>query len=418
VRRGPAVAAVALAVLLVPQPAPPQTPGPTPNGGSAGIQRLLDRRAVAMLAGDEAAFLSTIDGDGDFVARQRLLFRGFQQLGLAGYSLEAATHTFPELTAAREVARYGAAAEPTVLHVEERYVIDGYDEQPALEDLFLTFVRRPGGWRIASDTDLDDVGLLSGRKLWELGPVVTSVSDHFLYVSHPALAERAGDVLAGAERALARVVDGWPLSWPQRVVIFAPSDTAELGRIIQATFDLDAFVAFAYSGVDRGVDYDLVGHRIILNWPRYSAYPESVRESILAHELTHVATRELTGPEIPVFVDEGIADWVAGDDSTFLVESLVAGGSFDSRLPDDYEFVTGDSEAIGAAYQESRVAIEYAEERYGAAAVADLYRILGGVRVAPGTWRYHADLAMHRAFGTGLVRFERGWASWVRATYG
>lgn len=410
---------VALLGSGVPGGLPAAGQAPTADTGvPAGIQRLLAHRAEAMRSGDLEAFLSTSDlSDSGFARRQRLLFAGFRRLGLEEYRLEATTATFPELTTPREVVRYGPSAEPRIFHVEERYRIRGYDQQPALEDLFLTFVWGPGGWRVASDTDLEDAGLLSGRKLWELGPIVTRDSEHFRYVSHPDLAGSADAVLGAAERALATVLRTWPLPWAPRVLILAPSRTPELARIIQATFDLDAFVAFAASGVDRALDWELTGHRIVLNWPNFSRHPASVREGILAHELSHIATRELAGPQIPVFLDEGVAEWVAGDASTAILAERVQEATFDGRLPEDHEFVTGESTDIAGAYQESFSAVRYAVERHGASALAEWYRLLGEVRLAPGTWRFHADRTLRRAVGTGLEPFERAWAAWVEREY-
>jgi hypothetical protein len=378
------------------------------------IQDLLDRRAEAVLAGDRGAFLDTVDrGDGVFAERQRRLFEGFQQLDVTSYDLEVTTRYWPELTTSAERDHYGIAAEPHVFHVEERYRLRGYDPQPALEDLYLTFVRRDGGWVIASDSDLDDLTLYSSRKLWENGPVATVASDHFLYVSHPELGFAADDILDLSERALARVEDRWPLDWPGRVVILAPSSTPELRRIIQATFDLDVFVAFAYSGVDRARGWDLVGHRIILNWPTFSSFGEEIRESILTHELLHIATREYTGPAVETWVEEGIAEWVSGDTDAFYLEQDLAAGTFDRELPRDYEFVTGDDDEILQSYEESSAGARYAVQRFGIDEVADFYRLAGRARVAAGTPRYQVDRAMRSAWGLGFNPFQDRWASWV-----
>jgi hypothetical protein len=378
------------------------------------IQGLLERRAQAMLAGDRDGYLATVDpADAGFVERQRRLFDGFQRLGLASYELTLTDRYWPELTAAREVARYGPNVQPHVLHVEERYRVEGYDRQPALEDLFLTFIRRGEGWRVASDTDLDDLTMYSGRKLWELGPILTRESEHFAYISHPDLSGAGGRILEAAERALARVDDRWPLDWSRRVPILAPSTTEELRRIIQATFDLDVFVAFAYSGIDRARGWDLVGHRIILNWPNFSAYSDATQEEILTHELLHIATRELVGPATPGFVDEGIAEWVSGDDDDFNLGERIREGTFDQELPRDFEFITGSSEDILTAYEESSSSTRFAVGRFGIGSVADFYRLLGQPRVAPGTSRYHVGRAMRAVFGLSYAAFENRWADWV-----
>jgi hypothetical protein len=383
----------------------------------AELQALLDRRAQAMQAGDRAAFLATVDpGDAAFVERQELLFDGFQRLELASYDLELTTRYWPELTSSVERDRYGTESDPRVFHVEERYRLEGYDPQPALDDLYLTFVRRGEGWVVASDTDLDDLTLYTGRKLWENGPIVTRKSDHFLYISHPDVASAAGPILDLAERALARVEERWPLDWHGRVPILSPSSTEELRRIIQATFDLDVFVAFAYSGLDRARGWDLVGHRIILNWPNFSRYGEETQESILAHELLHIATREYNGPAVATWVDEGIAEWVSGDVDDFYLEEDLAQGTFDGELPRDFEFITGANDEILQAYEESSTGARYAVDRFGLQEVVEFYRLVGRPRVAIGTSRYHVGRAMRAAWGMSLSTFEDRWARWVETS--
>ncbi len=382
-----------------------------------GITDLLERRAEAMVEGDRDEFVATVDpADAGFVLRQQRLFDGFQRLGLASYDLNLTDQFWPELTTPREVARYGATADPHVLHVEERYRLEGYDRRPALEDLFLTFVRRGDEWQVVSDTDLDDLTLYSGRKLWELGPIVTRESEHFLYVSHPDQADAAERILEASERALDRVVDLWPLEWPERVPILAPSTTEELRRIIQATFDLDVFVAFASSGVDRARGWDLVGHRVILNWPNFSRFPDEVQEEVLTHELLHIATRGYVGPATPAFVDEGIAEWASEDEDTFYLGQRVEDGTFDQALPRDFEFITGSAEDILTVYEESSAWARFSVDRFGASEVAEFYRLLGGQRVAPGTSGYHADRAMRAVFGLSYPAFEERWADWVERT--
>lgn len=380
------------------------------------IAALLDARARAMREGDRAAWMAPVARDDPaFVRRQGFLFDGFQELGLADFRLDLGT-TWPELTGERERRAYRDQVK--VLHVEERSRIKGYDRQPSLEDQYLTFVRRGGRWLLASDSDLGDLGIMSGRRLWENGPIATRRSEHFLFVSHPGLASSADPVLEAAERALRRVERAWPLPWRRKVMILAPSSTGELERMIQATFDLDVFVAFAASGVDRTTDWDLVGHRIMLNRETFEGRSDASNEEILTHELLHIATREDAGPMTPIFVEEGVAEWVTGGSSTSLLASQVQAGDFDRRLPFDHEFTVGSGTEIVAAYQESTAAITFAAQEYGGRSVAAFYRTLGEPRRVAGTWRYHADRAMREAFGVGYRRFEKAWAGWVQEELG
>jgi hypothetical protein len=403
-------------VVLVAATAVPMAPARAQDT-VAELQAVLDRRAEAMLDGDREAFMDTVDpADAAFILRQERLFDGFQRLGLASYRLDLTTRLWPELTTSREVSRYGPNFEPHVFHVEERYQLDGYDPQPVLEDLFLTFIRRDDEWRVVSDTDLDDLTLYSSRKLWEFGPIITRESEHFLYVSQRDLSGAADRILEACERALARVRERWPLRWPERVPVFAPSTTEELRRIIQATFDLDVFVAFAYSGLDRAEGWDLVGHRVILNWPNFSRYSDETQEDILTHELLHIATREYNGPAVSAWVDEAVAEWVSGDVDTFNLVQRVEDGTFDQELPRDFEFITGTDSNILTSYEESSAAARFAVQRFGVDALAQFYRRVGRPRVAAGTSRYHVGAAMRAAWGISFTAFEDRWADWVEQT--
>lgn len=378
------------------------------------IQALLDTRAQALRNGDLSGFLATVDSEHpEFVIRQRLLFRGFQRLRTDDYELSLG-NIVEELTTGREVKEYGAEASPTVFHVEERYRIGGFDRRATVADLFLTFVRRDDGWRIVADDDLEDVSLLSERPMWSFGPIVTQRSPHFLFVSHPELAASASSVLAAAEQALDVVDSRWPLPWRRRVVVFAPSTTEELATVIQATFDLSAFVAFAIASTDLRDGWHLVGPRIVVHWQNFARHSQASRVSILTHELTHIAARQLAGPFTPIFVDEGIAEWVRGLASLGALPSLVHAGAFDRTLPQDFEFYTGSLSEITTIYDEAYSSVRYAVERFGFDAVAEFYRRLGRARLAPGTWRYHVDRAMRSALGTSFPAFERRWADWVQ----
>ncbi|MGH2739152.1 MAG: hypothetical protein ACRDH6_01500 [Actinomycetota bacterium] len=378
------------------------------------IQALLDTRTQAMRDGDLAGFLATIDPDQpQFVIRQRLLFQGFQRLGLSEYELSIG-NVVEELTTNREVKEYGAEAAPAVYHVEERYQIAGFDPRPTVADLFLTFVRTGDGWRIAADDDLEDAALLSERPLWSFGPIVTKRSRHFLFVSHPDLATAADSVLSAAEQALELADARWPLPWRRRVVVFAPSTSEELISVIQAAFDPSAFVAFAVASTDRSDGWRLVGPRIVVHWPNFAGHSQASRISILTHELAHIAARQLAGPFTPTFVDEGVAEWVRGVRSLGALPALVHVGAFDRQLPQDFEFYIGSLTEITTIYDEASSAIGYAVDRFGIDAVADFYRRLGRARLAPGTWRYHVDRAMRSVLGISFSVFERQWASWIQ----
>lgn len=388
--------------------------GAQPEGARAAIQDLLDRRVGALIAGDREAFLATIADDSPgFRKRQDALFDGFTSIDVAEYSLRADWERYGDLARPADQRRYdGRVMLPLT---EERYRIRGFDRTAAVEDMFFTFVQRDGRWLIANDSDLDALGLYSGRHPWDFGPVSTTPAGNFLLIEadREACAPSPPGLTDIAQRALGRVETYWTPSWRKKVVLVVPCNGRELQRMLQATFDPSKFVAFAYSSLDLEGGYHYTGHRIIVNPPVFNGRGADEALTILAHELLHVASREVSGPFVPLLVDEGVADLVgyagAGGALDFLT-SVVAAGSFDGRLPDDFAFSIGSGSEIFLSYQEAHSAMSFVAERWGPQAVIDLYVELGARKYLPGLARWHLDDALRATIGIGLNAFESAWA--------
>jgi hypothetical protein len=387
-----------------------------------GIGRMLAIRSAAVMSGDRRAFMETVaSGSRAFARRQQRFFETMQTLPLASYHLTANWVRYGDLARPSDRARYGAAVNVTLPVTEERYAIRGFDGPPIEEDLFLTFLERDGRWLVASDTDLDDLGLESTRHLWDFGPVVATRSPHFLLLRHscslsPGCARLPSDILAIAERALRRVDSYWPEPWRHKVVILVPTTTPELHRMLQATFDVNKFVAFAYASEDLEHGLRFVGRRIIMNWKTIANRTSDSLLTILAHELTHVATRSIAGPEIPNFIEEGLAEYVgynADPSSLSYLDSVVATGGFDGKLPLDFEFITGSARDIYLSYQKGESAVRFFIARWGMRRFVRFYRQLGGQRVVAGTGRFRLDEALRETIGIGITQFQKRWASSV-----
>jgi hypothetical protein len=120
------------------------------RGSEGGIQELLDRRAAAVMAGDFDAFMATVaDDSGAFVRRQRRLFERMTGVPLASYRLEARPDRFGDLATASVEKSYPEADAVSIPVTEERYRLEGFDTEEAIEDMFFTFVERDGEWLIA-----------------------------------------------------------------------------------------------------------------------------------------------------------------------------------------------------------------------------------------------------------------------------
>lgn len=400
------IVALALAVSL---PAPAQV-----RSRSSEIQRLLDERAAAVIRGDGDAFLATVDPASEgFRTSQRDWFERIRAVPLDDYSLRLDLDDAPEFTRKRDSERHSSPV--IVALVEERFRIRGFDDRPALSNSFYTFVEKQGRWVIASDSDLEDVGLFSSRQPWDFGPIQIRDSEHFMIVTHPQESALAQQLLSLAEGALPAVGRAWKLPWNKKVVIFVPSSQKELERLLDATFDVGNFVAVAVSSVDIDEGWFPVT-RVMVNPQTFLKRTPEVQRTILVHELLHVATRRASGPFLTSAVEEGLAQLAEFETPPSMeqVNVSVRRAGFDGRLPDDTDFFTGGGASIRRSYLEALSAMAYAAMQYGVDKINAFYTSFGSARIEAGTSIYHLDRALRETLGVSLADFESEWAKSVR----
>jgi hypothetical protein len=384
------------------------------------IDALLERRAAAVIRGDKHAFMSTVAGlSPTFRRRQSTLFNRMALIPLESYELSVAWERFGDLATPRDRNAYPGADAVIIPVTEERYRVAGFDRRDALEDLFYTYVKMDGAWLIAEDTDTDDLTLYSARHPWDLSSIRVANRGHFLLLTPKCrAASRCGraprNALRLAEAALRRVDRYWRPPWPHHMPLIVPRTARDLKRLLQLTFDVGNFVAFAYATVDPSQGFRFAGHRVFLNPDAFVGRPSDSTLDILAHEIVHIATRKVSGPFVPAFVEEGIAEYVRHEGAAAgleFLESEAASGDFDGRLPEDYQFSVGPGTDIFRSYQKSYSAVRFFIRRWGLRSFTRFYRLLGRQRIGPGTGEYHVDRALRLTIGLDLDEFERAWAS-------
>jgi hypothetical protein len=387
------------------------------------VRELLARRSSAVVSGDERAFVATMADAPDEFRKGRLTwFRRMRALPIGVYKLDFTEEEYGELTRAGDIRRH-PGREVHVVQVKERLGFRGYDATPSAEDAFLTVVKGPRGWSVVADDDVQSLALQTQRHLWDFGPVSKLEGGGVMVVFHPSERTAAARLLKVTQTARARVKRDWPLPWRQdRIVLMIPRTVDELARILQTTFDLSTFVAFAAVSVDRSGGYRLSGARIFLHWPNFRRQSATNQLVILQHELTHKASFEVSGPDIQAFMDEGIAQYYGERGYPHPTTELRAGvraGRFDRHLPDDYRFTTGPPSDIYLSYEKADHFTTWLGTRFGRASGARLYRAVGTeTPIAPGTWRYHLDRACRALLHVPFVTLERDWSRAVSKEFG
>ncbi len=372
----------------------------------AAVQAVLDAQVTAVRTGNRAAFLSTIDPKAPQSLRhaQARRFDGLRGAPLEHFALRARIDQSGDLGPA--VAGKYAGVRVFLPQTQQATRLRGYDDRDARDDLWLTFVEREGRWYVASDDDVADVGLDSARAFWDLGPVRYHETAHFLVLSRPEQAKRADALAAVAEEAVGALDKQWAAPWSHRVPLIVPGSTKELEVMLQSTVDLDKFVAFASYGFDVDAGYAGTAARIYVNDRNLSRYSKAEQVQTLVHELNHVAASGLAGPATPLWVHEGIAEWVSRPGASTRRPSGVG-----PHFPRDHEYVSGAQGAIVRAYASGRTAITAMVGIAGPGAPAAFMTELGRDRIAAGTQDYLFGLALTRATRLGVPDLERAWAS-------
>jgi hypothetical protein len=413
-----AVAAVAAVLVLRPDARVGQPPraiaqrpaAKVPPDPRVEVPRLLASRARAVLDGDRAAFLATVDPrKAAYYREQATLFARMRTVPFSSFSYRV--RDWRDHAGPRATRRY--APDPVYLpEVEARYRFEGQDASPVLARVFYTFVLTRAGWRIGGQGDARS----SGRddvEIWDAGPVRTLRGPRTLIVHHPGEEALAGRLLRAAERAYGQVAAAWTGRWERKAVILVPRDEAEAERLVGAR-DLSQVAAVASSSVESGAAERVLGNRIVVNSSNVVRYDDLNLQILITHEMTHVATRTL-GDGVPLLLVEGFADWAALDGLGYplavtrpALAGRVRAGGFDGVLPGDREFRGGDA---SVAYDEGSAFCLWVAETYGEQRLRALYTAFAGSSPPSPA---ELDRGFARVLGTNRRVAERRWAAWVR----
>lgn len=349
--------------------------------------------------------MATVDPRASAMFReaQRRQMQGFSSVPLSLYRLELHTDDSGDLAGAL-ADRYPGTSRRFLPETRQRWRLEGIDDRDALDRLWLSYVERDGRWYVAGDSDVADLGLATPLGLWDGGPVVVQRTARVAVLSHPAEAARAKALADLTEQAVDRVGD-W--RWPGRIVVILPSSPEELASIIRATLDVEKFVAFVSYDTESEPAFTVSAPRMLVQDRNLSKYSQGYQVETLVHELVHAAAAPVSGPNIPSWVHEGVADWIATGQSAGVRRPS---GS-DGVLPRDDEFTTGSRDSIFTAYGESRSVVSYLARRTGAGTPIAFFRTLGSLRDEPGSETHLTDRALRAATaGLDLARLEASWA--------
>ena len=364
---------------------PPPTAGPAPSPTSEGpaaagsdvdraIQRVLDRRARAVLAGDRRAFLQSV-APGPGKAAQLAWFDRVSGLPLAHASFELGL----EDVSVEDPRRYDA-------EVEEQLQLDGFDAEPVPTVHDFVFRESRGRWRVASD-HFDRSQITEAP--WDIPGTSVGFGDGVAVVTDRKASPRRAELVAATEDAVRHVREHVPRGLDS-VVVLAFSDTAAFAAEGLDTREIDLIGGLAFPV--RGPDQQVTGSRVLVA-PSMLDRPALDIRVLLRHELTHVALRKLEGP---VWMTEGIATYTAWreEPQRFLATSVVreARRGIDAMPPDGAFHATDWSHSYGVAWW----ANEWLARKEGP---QEPYRLLAALDRAGATRYDDVDRILRKRYG-------------------
>lgn len=371
----------------------------------AGARQLLDRRAAAVLRHDSAAFLAGVDPRATrFYAEQRRMFGNLADVPLAAWSYRVVrTGAFPLPPSADGTRR-------TAAEVQLRYRLTGYDAQPVVSTAFLTLARRAGYWYVAGDDDGAAGGHRTAVQLWDQGPVRVVRGAHSLVLGLGPQAALRG-YAADADRAVPEVAHAWGNGWPGKVVIEAPATLDQMAALLGAPPDGYRDIAAVTTG-ELGANAQAPADRVIINPAAFGGLSDFGRQVVLTHETTHVATRLSTTAHTPLWLSEGIADWVAyrsaGRTPQQVAPELaadVAAGRLPAALPTAADF-RPTADHLAQAYEGGWLACRMIADQWSPSTLTAFYRAVakGGT----------IDSRTRASLGVSLTEFTARWRDYVR----
>jgi hypothetical protein len=454
-----AVAAATLTALLATLacltsvPGPPRGADPRTANPVAAQPARPDQQAVdAILAGraravhdrDRTAFLATVaSATPDFQAAQRRLFDNLADLPLAGWRQQLET---PEPVA--------ADASGSTLRLTLRYRLRGFDQGDVAHTQYLRFARLGAGWVIVGDGAPQ--GLRDSPEIWDAGRLTVVRGRRSLVIgNHPAAAGTAAqdatqdDTQDDTLREIARRLDAAVpavtgvvgTDWHRTAVALVPADQRQAAELIGGGQGMDKIAALATTtdttapgGTPGGTGGSPGGppggspggspgggapagrrggeDRIVIAPGTFARLSALGRDVVLTHELTHVATGGARDGRTPIWLIEGLADYVGYKSVRVTVRSAarelrgeVSRGRLPDRLPGRADF-GAESDRLAQTYEEAWLACRLVAERYGEADLLRLYRAAGE----------RPETAFQHVLGIDERDFTAMWRGYLRET--
>ncbi|MFT4086055.1 MAG: hypothetical protein QM658_02700 [Gordonia sp. (in: high G+C Gram-positive bacteria)] len=305
--------------------------------------------------------------------------------------------------------------------------LPGVDEPEISLSSYLVFTRYDDDWKLlggeelAPDPSLDPT---EQKRPPELGPwafdgvaaadAKTAGGDSAV-LSYPDTDRTATSIRKQFPAAVAAVTAFWGDDWPRKAVVTVTGTDAQFAGFTRTAPGTTAAAAAAtvYSRIDKA-SKTVVGQRVVFS-PAARELSDAGIGVVLRHELTHVAARLQTADGAPMWLTEGVAEYVGRKGSYQKLEQAapdlaaqVAAGDVPTVLPSDSEFGVDDDTAR-IAYQTAWSFAAYIAGKYDEKHLKAMY-----LAVAKGGDSAKIDAALRQTIGKDKKALVADWGAWLR----
>ncbi|MET8164786.1 hypothetical protein ABZT34_11075 [Streptomyces sp. NPDC005329] len=359
---------------------------------TADVQRVLDRRAAAVLGHDPDAYAATGAATG---------YTAVRAVPLAAWSYR--------------VTALHRSGDTATADAELSYRVDGYDKAPVTTDRVLRLTRDGAGrWSVTSDKPATK----AGEQLWDQGTVSVVRGGHSLVLGVGQSDARLRSFAELADDAVPEVSAAWGTDWAGRLVVLVPKSLEGMAGLLGSPASSYRGIAAVTTG-ETGGGARTPADRIVVNPDSYGMLGGIGRQVVLTHEATHVATRAHTNAATPLWLSEGYADWVGyrGTGRTPAevapeLQQSVRDGAVPAAPPADADFgFSGDADRLAQAYEGGWLACRMIAERWDEVKLDAFYRAVGEHGKRPGA----VEGALKSVLGVSLAEFTADWQGYLKA---
>lgn len=375
--------------------APPRATPTVEEQALQMLEKLLNRQAQAVMAGDLAGYLSTFASD--VQPAQTAIFERSRHLPLADYRLALAPNAF-------FVGSEWERGEQSQVTVNISYRWRGLPEENVFRHtLTYWFSRQDGRW-VVSRYEVD-----RPAPFWWLDDAQFAESEHFLIFYRPAAADLANTVAAECEQVYAEL-QAAGLRLDSRFAVYVMVDQDDFREQTGQGARTLGLAIWNYLLLDETVQTQ--GWAFYLNGASFTerdAVDDPFgRKATIKHEMVHLALARETMPFTPVWLIEGAAIHFAGQYRPELRQYLISEGKPDqislAQLTaadqlGQFDFIGG---RAGPEYLFSAAVVQYLIDTYGSERFWDFYRSFSRVPAE----RLRQALPLFSVMDSGLGPFR------------